>query len=133
MSPVMPTYHGDRKYARCGVTSGPHGELKFVSLGSDAVRLDNIRWLDYGGTTGAVRPEPQARVAAVKRFDYHNGRLVTGAACSGTLTLTTANGRVVLRRALHNDASVAVDLQPGLYVSTLSGPSGASSGNVLVW
>ncbi len=68
----------------------PGGELKFVSLGTDAVRIDNIRWKDADGAVSTAR-RPGARESVSRRavqpdrmFDLAGRRVDLGSGRTGT-------------------------------------------------
>jgi hypothetical protein len=123
---------GDTVYARRleDVNLPPGGTLKFVQLGNDAARLDNIMWKDYAGTVGSAM-KATAHTAIRPRLSYGNGVLSIPAG-SRRIAVTTLAGRTVMRQALRGELAVDLALDAGLYVATVSGTRSTEAFRLMV-
>jgi hypothetical protein len=114
-----------------GVNLPPGGTLKFVQLGNDAARLDNIMWKDYGGSTGNGQKVAMHNVSA-SHISFRNGVLSVSSGNS-RLDLATLGGRMLSRHVLRGESAVRLTLKPGLYVATVSGTERSESLRLTAW
>jgi hypothetical protein len=98
----------------------PGGELKFVSLGTDALRLDNIQWKDHAGPTANGVRASCGRAPRAQRIVYRNGVLSVDTRSAARITITTIGGRIVSRLTLTGGAAAGQPLVPGAYIVSMS-------------
>jgi hypothetical protein len=124
---------GDTVYARRleDVNLPPGGTLKFVQLGNDAARIDNIRWKDYDGSTRSAQKTATHEVLR-PRLMFRNGVLSVPSGNS-RLDIATLGGRALSRQVLKGESSIRLPLKPGLYVATVSGTGRSESLRLMVW
>ena len=98
----------------------PGGTLKFLQIGNDAARLDNIMWSDYAGPVKNARTAT-ALAPVTTRLGYRSGVLSIPAGTWDRFTVATLDGRTLARQGLEGQSAVRLALKPGLYVVTVSG------------
>lgn len=108
----------------------PGGELKFVSLGSDAVRLDNIRWLDYDGATDTTPASSAVQRSTGMPMCFTDGILHIGEYAPSQVSVTTLDGRMVACRSIGSHM-LKLDRAAGICIVTVATSHGTSSQRIL--